>query len=340
MKTEQTHGETALAIPEIRIFALDISREFGEKTAGRLGLSLSDHEERDFEDGEHKLRPLVNVRGTDVFVIQSLSSDDQFSVNDRLCRLLFFIGALKDAAAARVTVLAPYMCYARKDRRTKSRDPVTTRYVAQVFEAVGTDRMITLDVHNLAAFQNAFRCDTDHLEANPLFVDYFTPKIWDQDVVILSPDAGGVKRADRLRTSLSRVLQKTISMAFMEKYRSGGKISGKALVGDVARKTVIIVDDLISSGTTMVRAAEACREQGADTVFAAATHGIFVGEAEKKLSTSALNQLVITNSLPPFRLSPAFVQSKLTLLDVSGLLADAIHAVHSNGSIVNLLKNT
>jgi ribose-phosphate pyrophosphokinase len=324
---------------EIRIFALDNGRELGEKIADRLGFALSQHEARDFEDGEHKLRPLVNVRGRDVYVLQPLSSDARFSVNDRLCRLLFFIGALKDAAAARITVLAPCLCYARKDRKTKSRDPVTTRYVAQLFEAVGTNRLITLDVHNLAAFQNAFRCGTDHLEANPLFVDYFAPKVRGQEVVVLSPDAGGVKRADRFRKSLHRVLQYPVSMAFMEKYRSRGKVRGNALVGDVAKKTVIIMDDLISSGTTMVRAAEACREQGAKTVFAAATHGIFVGDAEKKLSNPALHQLVITSSLPPFRLSPAFVQSKLVILDISGLFADAIRAVHSSGSIVELLKS-
>lgn len=322
----------------MRIFAMDTCRKLGEKIADRLGLTLSEHEARDFEDGEHKFRPLVNVRGQDVYVLQSLGSDNDFSVNDRLCRLWFFIGALKDAAAARITVLAPYLCYARKDRKTKARDPVTTRYVAQLFEAMGTDRLITLDVHNLAAFQNAFRCGTDHLEANPLFVDYFVPKVRGQEVVVLSPDAGGVKRADRFRKSLHKALKKPVSMAFMEKYRSKGEVRGNALVGNVTKKTVIIMDDLISSGTTMVRAAEACREQGADMVFAAATHGIFVGDAEKKLSNPALNHLVITNSLPPFRLGPTFVQSKVTIMDVSSLFAKAVCAVHSNRSVVELLN--
>ncbi|MEK7716281.1 MAG: ribose-phosphate pyrophosphokinase-like domain-containing protein, partial [Pseudomonadota bacterium] len=134
------------------LFALHPSRSFGEDVARQLGISLSACEERDFEDGEHKSRPLVNVRNQDVFVIQSLYADTKQSVNDKLVRLLFFIGALKDASAARVTAVVPYLSYARKDAKTQTRDPVTTRYVAQIFEAVGTDRVITMDVHNLAAF--------------------------------------------------------------------------------------------------------------------------------------------------------------------------------------------
>ena len=131
----------------------------------RLAIDPSPHEERECEDGEHKARPLISVRGKNVFVVQSLYGDDRQSGNDKLCRLLFSIDALKDAAAARVTAVVPYLAYARKDRKTKPRDPVTTRYVAALFEAVGIDTVMTLDVHNLAAFQNAFRCRPEHLEA-------------------------------------------------------------------------------------------------------------------------------------------------------------------------------
>src|SRR5512135_3205205 len=144
-----------MAPEPIHLFALNASRAFGERVAQRLGMPLSPHEERDFEDGEHKARPLASVRGADVFVIQSLYGEPGQGVNDKLCRLLFFIGALRDASAGRVTAVVPYLCYARKDRKTQARDPVTTRYVAALFEAVGTDRVLTLDVHNLAAFQNA-----------------------------------------------------------------------------------------------------------------------------------------------------------------------------------------
>ena len=170
---------------DLRLFALNTSRDFGAQVSEKLAISLSQHEERDFEDGEHKARPLVNVRGQDVFVIQSLYSDTQHSVNDKLCRLLFFLGALRDASAARLTAVVPYLCYARKDRKSQPRDPVTTRYVATLFEAMGVDRVLTLDVHNLAAFQNAFRCHTDHLEAKNLFIDYFMPLVRQKEVVVV-----------------------------------------------------------------------------------------------------------------------------------------------------------
>src|SRR6516165_2451333 len=123
----------------LAVFALNSSHDFGEKVCARLGIPQSSHEEREFEDGEHKIRSLVNVRGKDVFVIQSLYGDPAQSVNDKLCRLLFFLGALRDASAGRITAVIPYLCYARKDRKSKSRDPVTTRYVAAIFEAVGVD---------------------------------------------------------------------------------------------------------------------------------------------------------------------------------------------------------
>jgi len=141
---------------ELMLFALDATRAYGEAIARELGITLSAHEEREFEDGEHKTRPLVNVRGRDVYVIQSLYADAKQSGNDKFVRLLFFLGALRDASACRLTAIVPYLAYARKDRKSKARDPVTTRYVATLFEAVGTDCVVTLDVHNLAAFQNAF----------------------------------------------------------------------------------------------------------------------------------------------------------------------------------------
>src|SRR5665213_3632220 len=133
----------------MKLFALNTTQSFGELVAKELNLSLSLHEEREFEDGEHKARPLENVRNQDVFVIHSLYSDADQSVNDKLCRLLFFISALKDASAKKVTAIIPYLCYARKDRKTKSRDPVNTRYVARLLEASGADSIVTMDVHNL-----------------------------------------------------------------------------------------------------------------------------------------------------------------------------------------------
>ena len=226
-------------------------------------VELDAHEEREFEDGEHKARPLVSVRDRDVYVLQSLHSDAQQSVNDKLVRLLLFLGALKDASAARVTAVVPYLAYARKDRKSKPRDPVSTRYVAQLFEAVGVDCIVTLDVHNLAAFQNAFRCRCENLEANPLFVAHFAGRLADADVVVVAPDAGGIKRAEDFRRRLAAALGRPVPMAFAEKHRSSGIVSGEALVGDVSGRVAIIVDDLISGGTTAARAAQACRARGA-----------------------------------------------------------------------------
>jgi ribose-phosphate pyrophosphokinase len=328
-----------LADDALMLFALGASRPFGELIAHQLGIALSPHEEREFEDGEHKVRSLVSVRDSDVFVLHSLYGDRAQSGNDKLCRLLFFIGALKDAGAARVTAVVPYLAYSRKDQKTKARDPVTTRYVAALFEAVGTDAVLTLDVHNLAAFQNAFRCRTEHLEANRLFAAYFAPLLKDGEVVVVSPDAGGIKRAEQFRQRLAQVLDKPVGTAFAEKYRSGGTVTGDMLVGDVAGKTAVIIDDLISSGTTLARAARACAEHGAAGVMAAATHGLFMGDASAVLADSALQRIVVTDTVPPFRLEQGAAMAKLNVLSCSGLFARAIDRLHAGESMTELMES-
>ncbi len=323
----------------IKLFSLNTSRDFGERVAKHLGIALSPHEERDFEDGEHKTRPLVNVRGQDVFVIQSLYGEPGVSVNDKLCRLLFFIGALKDASAEWVTAVVPYLCYARKDRKTKSRDPITTRYIAQLFEAVKCDRVVTLDVHNLAAFQNAFRCPTEHLEGKNIFVQHFAPLVTKDKTVVVSPDFGGIKRAEAFRQALNNKLQRDIPMAFAEKYRSAGVVSGSLIVGEIQGRIAIIIDDLISSGTTLARTAKACHKQGALKVYAAASHGVFAKTSDRILATPELDQIVITNTIAPFRLMEGTVTNKLTILDTTPLFAETISRLHSGGSLVELLES-
>ena len=321
---------------DLILFALGASRAFGERVAACLGTALASHEEREFEDGEHKARPLENVRGRDVFVLHSLYGEPGHSVNDKLIRLLFFIGALKDASAARITAVTPYLAYARKDRKTKTRDPVTTRYVAQLFEAVDADRVVTIDAHNPAAFQNAFRCHTEHLETAGLFAEHFRPLSGD-GLAVVSPDAGGVKRADRFRKRLARATGQEIGAAFMEKYRSRDEVSGGALIGDVEGCVAIVIDDLISTGTTMLRAVRACRKQGAVSVHAVATHGLFVGDAAAMVRDPLFDSILVTDTVPPFRLPADAVKRHLTVIETAPLFADAIGRIHSGGSLVELL---
>lgn len=322
----------------VKLFSLNASKRLGVRVAKQLNIDLCPHEERDFEDGEHKARSLINVRNQDVYIIHSLYGEPTASVNDKLCRLLFFIGALKDASARQVSVLVPYLCYARKDRKTKSRDPVTTRYIACLLEAVGCDRIVTLDVHNLAAFQNAFRCPTEHLEAKHLFVQHFAPLLGDRQAIVVSPDFGGIKRAEAFRQALSQQLQQAVPMGFTEKYRSSGVVSGDRISGDIQGRIAIIIDDLISSGTTLVRTAKACHQQGASNVYAAATHGAFTEASNRILADPALEKIVITNTIDPFRVTADVVKDKLTLVDTAPLFAETIRRLHSGGSLVDLMK--
>lgn len=319
-----------------RLFALSESRAYGERVAAAMGTTLTPHEERAFEDGECKIRPLESVRGQAVCVIQSLYGEPGWSVHDKFLRLLFFIGALKDAAASHVTAVLPYLCYARKDRKTKARDPVATRYVACLLEAAGANRVVTLDVHNLAAYQNAFRCGTEHLEARGLFADWFAARVGHEELVVVSPDVGGVKRAEALRQTLEHKLRRPIGGAFLEKYRSAGVVSGQALIGEVRDKVAIIIDDLISTGGTIARGATACRQRGAKAVYAAATHGIFVGEAARMFAEDAVTHLLICDSIPPFRLDAALLRDKVTVLDTAPLLAEALRRLHGGAPLAAL----
>lgn len=320
------------------LFALDATQEFGRKVAAELGTDLAAHEEREFEDGEHKARPLVSVRGHDVYVMQSLHSGPDTSVNDKLCRLLFFVSALKENGASRVTAVIPYLAYARKDRQTKSRDPVTTKYIACLLETAGADLVMTLEVHNIVAYQNAFRCQTIHLDPRRLFAREARGLTGDAPVVVASPDPGGVKRAQLFRETLQLSLERAVGSAFLEKRRSAGVVTGELLAGEVEGATVLVIDDLISTGGTLVRAAKACREHGAAKVFAFAAHGLFVGDANDVICQSDLTQIFITDTVPPFRVTPDLIGQNVRILSAAPLFADAIRCCEGEGSITELLE--
>ncbi len=231
--------------------------------------------------------------------------------------------------------MAPYLCYARKDRRTKPNDPVTTRYVASLFEAVGTDAVVTLEVHNPAAFENAFRCPTVALTATPLFVAYAKALAGD-NLCVVSPDTGGVKRAELFRETLEAEIGKPVGKGFAEKHRSAGVVSGELFVGDVAGATVLVIDDLISTGGTLLRAAKAARAAGAKKVIALVTHGLFMPGASQVIADAAIDRFVVTDSVPPFRLE-ASARGKIDTLHVAPLLAETIRRLHEGRALTDLL---
>ncbi len=324
------------------IFALHGAHALGEKIAKALDLPLAPHEERNFEDGEHKLRPLASVRNRDVFVLDTLAGSPdpstRESVNDRLIKCAFFIATLRQAGARRITAVIPYLCYARKDRQTKSRDPIATRYVAQLLESMGTDEIISVTTHNLAAFQNAFRCPTIHLDTDRLFARTLAPRLAAKKISVVSPDLGGGKRAELFREALERELDRPVAKAFLDKQRSMGIVTGDIFAGDVAGATALILDDMIGTGGTMIRAATACRQHGATEIFALATHGLFIGADPGLLQRSAIDRIIITDSVP---LRPALasgpLEAKLEVVGLAGLLSEAIRIAHAGGSITALL---
>lgn len=318
-------------------FALKGSDALGRSIAEAGGFELAPHEEREFEGGEHKARPLISVRGQDVYVLHSLHGVPGASANDKLLRLLFFIAACRDNGAERITAIVPYLAYSRKDRQTKSRDPVTTRYVAALFEACGVDRVVTVDVHSVVAYQNAFRRETIHLDTRALFARAVLPEIADPGVVV-SPDGGGMKRAQLFREVAEEIAKKPFGFAFMEKRRSGGVVTGSLFAGDVDGASAVIVDDMIVGGGTMLRTAQACRERGARAVFLVAAHALFAPEAVEALGGEAVDRIFVTDSVAPL---PDFcepLKGRLTVVSLGPLVAKALRRLQGGGSITDLLE--
>lgn len=308
------------------LFDLDREQGLGPALARRLGIGIAPHEERGFSDGECKLRPLVDPVGADAYVVHSLHGQPDASPHDKLFRLLGFIATLREHGAARVSAVVPYLAYARKDRRTKPFDPVGQRYVAQMFEAVGTDQIFVLEVHNVAAFENAFRCTTLHVPVHPAFLDVARAQDGSRPLVVASPDTGGVKRVQLWREALEATLARPVGMAMVDKRRSAGVVSGGDLVaGDVDGASVLVLDDLIAGGDTMVRAARALRASGAQTVTACAAHGLFVGSAAQLLRDDCIDAVVVSDSVPPQRVPAGHpFRQKLRVLSCVELFASAL----------------
>ncbi|QDT37335.1 ribose-phosphate diphosphokinase [Stratiformator vulcanicus] len=346
-----------------RLFGLEGSRRFAQRVAKYLDVPVSKHREDFFADRETYARSEVNVRASDVYVISSLYADKDQSVPEKMVKLLFFVGSLVDASARRITVVCPYLAFARQDRKTESRAPISIKYLAQCLEAVGANRVLTMDIHNLSAFQNAFRIPTDNLEAKNLLADYLCgvdsgrdsdgvpqpvethlpdPLINNpDDLVVLAPDSGGMGRAKRFRNALEERLQlhNKIDVAYLDKERmDGSNVSGSKIIGDVKGKRIILLDDMISSGGTVRICVEAVKSHKAEMYAVCATHGLFVGgNVEKNLAD--VPRLVITDTIRPFRLKQSKWENRLFVIPTSMMFAQAIRRTHEEGgSISDLLQ--
>ncbi len=337
-----THGELATRIDsrpagtrEPLLLALAGSETLGRAVAEAAGAEFAVADEREFERGEHKARCPVSVRGRDVAVLHRVHGEvEGTSVNDRLLRLWFLTASVRDAGARSVTVCAPYLPYARKDRRTRARDPLGSRYVAQHFEASGANRIVVIEPHDLAAFENAFRIEAIALPLAPLLLDWLATRAPAGPFAIVSPDVGGTKRAQRLRELLGRRLGLEFGFAFVEKRRASGVLSGELLVGNVDGATCLLLDDLISSGTTLARAAAACRKGGARAAWVAAAHPLFLPEAAGTLSGTAVERILVTDSVPVA--AEVAAQLPLETLPLGPYLGATLDRIWRGGSVSEL----
>lgn len=335
----------------LKLFGLSASTEYARQVAGHLGVELVPHYETTFEDGECYVKScdgtVGNVRGHNVFVISSLYSDERDSVNDKFMKLAIFCGSLRQASAHSITAVIPHWAYARQDQKDKSRAPVTTKICAKMLEAVGVDRFLFMDVHNLAAVQNAFAMTTniDNLECKNLHAAWCAKELrgMHRKLAVLSPDAGGLKRANKFRATLAHLLgvsEYEIELAVLDKIRDPhtGKIDGGRIIGDVKDRLVIALDDMISTGGTIVRGCEAVERHGGEVFAICATHGLFAGEANENLEKIDA-RIVVADTVSPFRLNERN-RMKLHIVNTSKMMADAIRRIHSGtGSISALLEN-
>jgi ribose-phosphate pyrophosphokinase len=325
------------ASPTPLLFALRESHALALELSQATGVELAPLEERSFEGGEFKLRPLTAVRGRVAFVVQSLAGTPDAPVAQRLVRLLFLLFGLRDAGAMRMIALIPYLAFARKDRRTQQRDPVNSRYVAQLLEAAGMDRLVALDVHNPAALDNAFRVPVDHLSAIPMFVDHFATRPATAPLAVASPDVGGTKRVQIFAELLERRLGREVELAFVEKRRAAGVVASGRVVGDVRGCEVIVLDDLCASGGTLIRAATALCEAGARAVEVAFTHAPLEGGVDALAATQAISRIVFTDSVGAIQTTSA--GERLTVLRTAPLLAQAMTRMMTGKPLAPLLDS-
>jgi ribose-phosphate pyrophosphokinase len=309
---------------DIKIFAGNSNRALAEEIAEKIGLPLGVATVGRFSDGESAINIGEVVRGSDVFVIQSTCSP----VNDNLVELLIIIDALKRASAGRITAVMPYFGYARQDRKAKARDPISAKLVANLITVAGADRVLTMDLHT-PQLQGFFDIPVDHLLGVPLLANYFSEK-FDKfdDIVAVSPDVGSVTRTRAFAQRLD------IPIAIIDKRRPKANVSEiMNIVGDVVNKKVVIIDDLLDTGGTIVNGANALMEMGAKEVFACCTHGVLSGPACDRIENSCIKELIMLNTIPLPKDKPV---RKIKALSVAAIFAEAIERVYGDISISTL----
>ncbi|WP_415171220.1 ribose-phosphate diphosphokinase [Nocardioides sp.] len=310
----------------LMVFSGRAHPELAEEVAELLGTELVPTEARDFANGETYVRYAESVRGCDAFVLQSHTAP----INSWIMEQLIMVDALKRASAKRITVVMPFWGYSRQDKKHRGREPISARLIADLFKTAGADRIITVDLH-ADQLQGFFDGPVDHLMALPLLTDYIKQKYGDQDLAVVSPDAGRIKVAEKWAAKLGDV-----PLAFIHKTRRtdvANEVVANRVVGEVSGKICVLTDDMIDTAGTIVKAAEAIMKDGAAGVVIAATHAILSDPAVDRLKNCSAVEVVITNTLPV----PEEKQfDKLTTLSIAPLVARAIREVFTDGSVTSM----
>jgi ribose-phosphate pyrophosphokinase len=310
--------------PKLKVFACNSNPRLSEEIAQAIGVPLGDSQVVNFSDGEIQIRLNESVRGCDVFVIQSTSAP----VNDNLMEVLVMVDALKRASAKSINVVLPYYGYARQDRKARSRDPITAKLVANLVETAGAHRVIAMDLH-ATQIQGFFDIPVDHLLGVPILGQYFKSKNF-SDVVVVSPDHGGVVRARKLADYLMTPL------AIIDKRRPEPNVSEVMnIIGDIKGKTAIIIDDIIDTAGTIVLAANAMKKAGVHEVYACCTHAVLSGPAMKRIEDSPIKEVIVTNTIASRHPEPSH---KIKTLSVAPLIGEAIIRIHEELSISTLFE--
>ncbi len=311
------------------LFSGSSNRALAEEIAKRLKVNLGKALVSKFKNEETRIEIQENVRGREVFVIQSIcKAPNGNGVNDAVMEALLMIDALRRASASRITAVIPYYGYAKQDKKTKGREPISAKVMANILKVTGAKRVVTMDLH-AAQIQGFFDIPVDNLMAMPTLCNYLKKEgLCDDRIVVVSPDAGGVHRAEHFAKRLN------CSLAIVFKRRPEPDVNEVAeIVGDVEGRAAIIVDDMISTGGTLDKAAQAIRRRGATQVYTVATHGIFAGEAIEVLEGSEIERIIVTNTVPFEHLDahPKFIQ-----LSIAQTFADAISRITTNRSVSEL----